>query len=256
MKISKHAWKPPTLALAAALAALAAVAPAASATVTADMSIGAELLDQPANQPWSVNLLLGVKLTDSTGNENLPVTERILLEFPKARINSQHFPQCKATDGEFTAKGETACSKASQIGAGVAHVRGISLPFVADLWLFNGKGTNDNREIVIFARERSLEVPVTLRGRLRKINRGAFGFEFDLTIPPAAIQLLSDQFVAIESFDVKVGKRIRKGGKLISYIDAPRKCIGDGWPFSFRNELRGGAVVTDRKRISCVIKAQ
>jgi citrate synthase len=27
--------------------------------------------------------------------------------------------------------------------------------------------------------------------------------------------------------------------RLISYIDAPRKCTGNGWPFTFRNELRG-----------------
>ena len=245
-----------TLAIVTALAALVAFAPAASAEVTSELSIGAELLDQPANQPWSVNLLLGAKLTESTGQENLPVTERILLEFPKAQINTQHFPSCRATDGKFAVLGEKACPKSSQIGAGVAHVRGISLPFVADLWLFNGKGTNNDREIIIFARERSLEVPVTLRGRLRKINRGDFGFEFDLTIPPAAIQLLSDQFVAIESFEVKVGKRIRKNGRLISYIDAPRKCTGDGWPFAFRNELRGGVVVNARTRISCIIKAQ
>ena len=248
-------WRRTCAALIVALAALAAAAPGASATVTGELSIGAELLDQPANQPWSVNLNLGVKLIDSTGQENLPVTERILLEFPKATVNGDKFPKCTASDGQLTVRGPSACPRASQIGAGVAHVRGISLPFTADIKLFNGRGTNKDREIVIYAKERTLEVVVILRGKLRQINRGDFGFQFDLTIPPNAIQLLSDQFVAIEDFDVKVGSRIRKNGRLISYIDAPRKCTGNGWPFTFRNELRGGAVVTDSKRISCVIKA-
>jgi hypothetical protein len=243
-------------ALGAALAVLALAAPSAPAVVTGDLSIGAELLDQPANQPWSVNLLLGVKLTDSTGQENLPVTERIFLEFPKAKVNGDKFPKCTASDGALTARGPSACPRDSLIGSGVAHVRGIALPFTADIKLFNGRGTNRDREIVIYAKERSLEVVVILRGKLRQISRGDFGFEFDLTIPPNAIQLLSDQFVAIEDFEVKVGKRIRRNGRLISYIDAPRRCVGDGWPFTFRNELRGGAVVTDRKRISCIIKAR
>lgn len=240
---------------AVALLALALTAPGASATVTGELSIGAELIDQPRSQPWSVNLKLGVKLTDSTGQENIPVTERILLEFPKATVNGDKFPKCTASDGQLTVRGAAACPRDSQIGGGVAHVRGLSLPFTADIKLFNGRGTNKDREIVIYAKERSLEVVVILRGKLRQINRGAFGFEFDLTIPPNAIQLLSDQFVAIEDFEVKVGKRIRRNGRLISYIDAPRKCTGNGWPFTFRNELRGGGVVTDSKRISCVIKA-
>ena len=202
-----------------------------------------------------MNLNLGVKLTDSTGQENMPVTERILLEFPKATVNGDKFPKCTASDGDAHRARPVGLPARLADRSGVAHVRGIALPFTADIKLFNGKGTNKDREIVIYAKERSLEVVVILRGKLRQINRGDFGFEFDLTIPPNAIQLLSDQFVAIEDFEVKVGKRIKRNGRLISYIDAPRKCTGNGWPFTFRNELRGGAVVTDSKRISCVIKA-
>ncbi len=231
--------------------------------MTADLDIGAELLDQPLNQGWALNLLLGAKMTESQGQEQMPVTERILIEFPKAKVNTHRFAQCRATDGQLQTQGYRACPSASQIGSGESHVRAIALPFTASLRIFNGRGTNNNRELIIYAFEPTTAVTVILRGRLRKINRGDFGFEFDLRIPPEGIQLLTDQFVSIEDFSVKVGKRIRKrvGKKrkrtqLISYIEAPRKCTGKGWPFKYRNFLKGGQVATDDKLIPCVIRAQ
>ena len=72
-------------------------------------------------------------------------------------------------------------------------------------------------------------------------------------MPP--IQILTDQFVSIVNFKAKVGKRIKKNGRTISYIEAPTKCTGEGWPFTYRNELRDGTVATDKALIPCVIRA-
>ena len=108
--------------------------------------------------------------------------------------------------------------------------------------------------MIIWAIEPTTQVTVVLRGTLRKVNKGQFGFEFTLNVPP--IQILSDQFVSIVNFKAKVGKRIKKNGRLISYIEAPRKCTGEGWPFTYRNELTDGSVSTDNALIPCVIRAQ
>lgn len=239
--------------LAAALVAAALAAPAAQATVTNELDVGAELLDQPKGQPWAVNLLLGAKVVESTGPENLPITKRFTFLFPKAAVHTDAFPGCTAKDGDLLTKGPSACPSGSRIGEGTAKVRAISLPFDATVILFNGKGTNNKREVIIYANATAVDVTVILRGTLSKINQGNFGFKFDLPIPP--IQVLQNQFVAIEGFNVKVGKRTTKRGKRISYIDAPTKCTGGGWPFSFRDELEGGIVATDTATISCVIKA-
>ena len=239
--------------VAAAALGIAIAAPAAHATVSNTLNIGAQLLDQPKGQPWAVNLLLGAQVIESTGQENLPITTKFVFQFPRANVNPDKFPVCKATDGDFVKQGPNACSSGSIIGKGTADARALSLPIPADVTLYNGKGTKNNRELVLYAYAPSVGVKVILRGHLRKINRGNFGYEFELPIPP--IEVLQGQLVSIEGFQITVGKRIRKGGKLISFIDAPQKCSGAGWPFTFRDELQGGVVATANATISCVIKA-
>ena len=229
-------------------------ATSASASVTNQLDIGAQLLDQPKGQPWAVNLLLGAKVVESSGQENLPITEKFTFQFPKANVNSSDFKTCNATDGNLLSKGPSACPAASQIGGGTADVRAISLPFAATVKLFNGKGNNRKRELILYANATQVDVTIVLRGSLEKINNGNFGYRFTLPIPP--IQVLSDQFVAIEGFNISVGKRITKHGRKISFIDAPTKCGGAGWPFTFRDELKGGIVANASAAISCTIKAQ
>jgi hypothetical protein len=244
-----------TAGVAAALTCCAAaVPPAAPASVSAKLEIAAELVNQPVGRPWSVNLLVGAVMTESTGEEFMPITTALIFQFPHATLNADKFPTCKATDGQLLTRGYQACPSGSQIGSGTAHVRAIALPFDATFRIFNGKGTNAKRELIIWAIEPTTQVTVVLRGTLRKINRGQFGFEFNLKVPP--IQILTDQFVAIVNFKAKVGKRIKKNGRTISYIEAPTKCTGEGWPFTYRNELRDGSVATDQTLIPCVLRAR
>ncbi len=239
--------------LAAMTAVLAFTAPAAHATVSAELSAGAVLLEQPTGSPWALDLLLGAKVIESTGQENLPITEKFTFQFPKAKVNADQFPVCKATDGDLISKGPRACPASTKIGGGTASVRAISLPFPADVTLFNGKGTKSRREIILWANATTVDVTVVLRGTLSKISNGNYGFRLELPVPE--IKVLDGQFVAIEGFDVRVGKHIKKGRKKISYLEAPTKCAGAGWPFTFRADLRGGAFGSDQKTISCTIRA-
>jgi len=252
--MTPHIRKLSVAVAAAALLGAALAAPAAQASVTDQLDVGAQLLDQPKGQPWAVNLLLGAKVIESTGQENLPITKKFSFQFPKATVNSSAFATCNATDGNLLSRGPSACPASSQIGAGTAAVRAISLPFDATVKLFNGKGTDKQRELILYANAKTVDVTVILRGTLTKVSNGNYGYTFDLPIPP--IQVLSDQFAAIEAFNITVGKRIRKNGKLISFIDAPTKCSGAGWPFTFRDELDGGVVANAAATISCIIKAQ
>ena len=82
----------------AMLSAAAIAAPVAHATVTNQLDVGAQLLDQPKGQPWAVNLLLGASVVESTGQENLPITTKFSFQFPKAQVNTTKFGVCNATE--------------------------------------------------------------------------------------------------------------------------------------------------------------
>jgi hypothetical protein len=239
--------------LVAALGACALAAPAAFGAASAELKIGAELLDQPKGQPWAVNLNLGAQIVESTGPENLPITTRLFFQFPKATVNSDKFPVCRATDAQLTLRGASACPSNTLIGEGTANVRAISLPFDATVKIFNGPGTRNKRTIIIFGSATTVDVQVPLRATLQKVNKGNVGWEVSLPFPE--IQVLQGELVSVESFNVKIGKRIRKGGKRISYIEAPTSCPSGGWPFLFRDELRGGDAPISRKVIPCTLLA-
>jgi ribosomal protein L37E len=64
--------------------------------------------------------------------------------------------------------------------------------------------------------------------------------------------VLPGQSAALEAFDVTVGRRAGR----VSYIEAPTRCSGPGWPFSLRADLEGGLSATDTRTISCRIRAQ
>jgi hypothetical protein len=200
-----------------------------------------------------VNLNLGAEIVESTGPENLPITTRLFFQFPKANINADKFPVCRATDAQLTLRGAAACPSSTLIGQGTANVRAISLPFDATVKLFNGPGTKNQRTIIVFGSATTVDVQVPLRVTLKKINKGNYGWEASMPFPE--IKVLEGELVSVESFNVKIGKRIRKGGKSISYIDAPTKCPRGGWPFFFRDELRGGDAPTSTKVIPCNLQA-
>ncbi len=87
-----------------------------------------------------------------------------------------------------------------------------------------------------------------------KISSGNYGFRFELPIPE--IPVLAGELVSIQGFDVTVGKRIVRGGRKISYLEAPTRCPDPGWPFSFRDELKNGEAPSSSKLISCLITAR
>jgi hypothetical protein len=241
---------------AAMLVVVAVAAPAAHATVAGQLNVGATLLDQPKGQPWAVNLVLGADLTQDA-DPSLPVTQitkDITFQFPKATVNGSLFKTCAATETDFIKKAQGACPAASIIGTGTAVVDAIGLPFNAKLWIYNGTGTDAARKILLFAQvtDPGIEVNLPLSGTLKRTS-GQFGFKLDLPIPD--IQVVGDQFAAIKSFSVVVGKRTTKGGKKVSFIDAPTSCPSGGWPFSMAVTFKDGSTTSDRRAINCTLKA-
>lgn len=241
---------------AVALVVAAAAAPAAHATVAGELKVGATLLDQPKGQPWAVNLVLGADLTQDA-NPSLPVdqiTKDITFQFPKATVHGSLFKTCAATEADFIKRAEGACPSASIIGTGTAIVDAIGLPFNARLWIYNGTGTDAARKILLFAHvtDPGIEVNLPLGGTLKRTS-GAFGFKLDLPIPD--IQVVGDQFAAIKSFNVVVGRRGRKGGKKVSFIDAPTACPSGGWPFTMGVTFKDGSSTSDRRAINCTLMA-
>src|SRR4051812_44615673 len=88
--------------------------PVASAAVSAHLDVAAELVDQPVGRPWAVNLLLGAEMTESAGEEFIPVTKQLFFQFPHATLNAGRFPVCRATDGQLLARGHFACPSGAQ----------------------------------------------------------------------------------------------------------------------------------------------
>ena len=137
---------------------------------------------------------------------------------------------------------------------GTAVVDAIGLPFNAKLWIYNGTGTDAARKILLFAHvtDPGVEVNLPLGGTLKRTS-GQYGFKLDLPIPD--IEVVSGQFAAIKSFNVVVGKRTRKGGKKVSFIDAPTSCPSGGWPFSMAVTFKDGGTASDRRAINCTLMA-
>ncbi len=242
--------------LVAMLVTTAIAAPAAHATVAGELKVGATLLDQPKGQPWAVNLVLGADLIQDA-DPSLPVskiTKDITFQFPKATVNGSLFKTCAAKETDFIRSGQRACPAASIIGTGTAVVDAVGLPFNAKLWIYNGTGTDAARKILLFAQvtDPGVEVNLPLGGTLKRTS-GQFGFKLDLPIPD--IQVVGDQFAAIKSFNVVVGRRARKGGKRVSFIDAPTACPSGGWPFTMALRFSDGSTTSDRRAINCTLMA-
>ncbi len=60
--------------------------------------------------------------------------------------------------------------------------------------------------------------------------------------------------MAINSFNVNVGGRVRNHGKKVSYIDAPTKCPSGGWPFTGTFTFGDGSLPTLSSHLDCTLK--
>jgi hypothetical protein len=243
--------RPITGAAAAAVAALAVAAPAQAAH-TQNLVFGATLLDQPKGQAWAVNLNVNATLGTDDGSLAAPL-RHVRLQFPAgAKLNADKFPTCAPK----TFAASLNCPKASMLGNGLAKVdaRPLLNNVDAQLKLFNGKGTAKKRTLVLTAstEDSGIEINLLLPGSLTKVG-GRYSYQFDLDIPEI-IAVGGAPPVAINSFNVNVGGRVKKHGKKLSYIDAPTKCPSGGWPFTGQFTFGDGALPTLSSHLDCTLK--
>jgi hypothetical protein len=240
-----------TGAAAAAVAVLAVAAPAQAAH-TQNLVFGATLLDQPKGQPWAVNLNVNATLGTTDGDLAAPL-RHVRLQFPAgAKVNADKFPTCAPK----TFADSLRCPKASMLGDGLAKVdaRPLLSNVDAQLKLFNGKGNAQKRALILTAstEDSGIEINLLLPGTLTRIG-GRYSYQFDLDIPEI-VAVSGAPPVAINSFNVDVGGRVKKHGKKISYIDAPTKCPSGGWPFTGTFTFGDGALPALSSHLDCTLK--
>jgi hypothetical protein len=244
-----------TVAAAAALAALAVAGPAQAqqqSKHTQNLVFSATLLDQPKGQPWAVNLNVNATLGTRDGLIAAPL-RHVTLQFPAgARLNADKFPTCTPK----TFADSLRCAKGSKLGNGLAKVdaRPLLSNVDAQLKLYNGKGTATKRALYLTAstEDAGIEINLLLPGTLTKIG-GRYSYQFDLDIPEI-VAVSGAPPVAINTFQVDVGGRIRKKGKKLSYIDAPTKCPAGGWPFTGRFTFADEQLPTLASHLDCTLR--
>ena len=234
----------------AALGAALLTPAAAQAALSTDLDVGVRLIEQPASQPWEVDLLLGAAL--KLGGETLAPTTNLAFRFPKATVNpGAAAATCTAKTGTVGRLNVTVCPAGSKIGTGTANVKVGEETIPARLTFYRGPGTAKKLAIYIKAEGgAALGITVTLKGTLQRISEGSFGYRFDLPVPKIPVGTAA--VVRLMDFQVDVGTR---GGKRPPFIQAPRSCPRGGFPFTIAWTVEGGKTVTDRKAISCVISA-
>ena len=240
------------LAVAASAVAVAVPTAGASTQIEAKLTVGAILVEQPNGQPWAIDLHLKAELNDLVDNAELAQSKEYDFKFPNAKLNASKFPVCTANEAAFKSKNEAACPAATQIGGGKANAFGIGIQFDnVPVFMFNSTGTDSNRKIIIFSRlkKAAIDVPVFFISTVKKTSSG-----FDVAAPIPDIELAQNEFAVVQNFDVTIGKHIKKGGKKISYIEAPQICkSGVGFPFQMSARFANGVTVTDKKTINCEI---
>jgi hypothetical protein len=240
-------------AVTAAVAVSAAVAvPALAADHTQELSVGAELVRQPKNKPWEVNLLLGATLDLSDGGTPEPVRNMKFSFTNGAKVNSDAFKIC--TEQTLRDRGPSACPAGSLLGTGTAIAEALNLVIHANIRVYNGPGTVNNRTLIVWAK--AIEIPtivLTLPGKLTKTS-GKYGWVLDLPIPRIPT-IGPDNDASVTAFQVKVGGYGKKKGKKVPFIEAPTKCNKPGWPFAADFNYADGASGRAVALMDCTIRA-
>jgi hypothetical protein len=245
-------YRRPALAAALTLALAALAAPGqALANPTSGLDMAATLLDQPAGQPWAVDLTLGAHFGTDDGSIP-PILNNMSFKFPHAKVNGSAFPTC--TLAKLKAKGPTGCPSGSMIGSGRAVVDAIGLKIGATVKAFNGPGTDSKRQELVYAKaDPGIDVTLYFAGVLKKIS-GQYGYQLDIPVPPIET-IPGAPNASVDSFNVAVGGRTKKHGKKVSYIDAPTVCPSAGLPFFGTFSFGDGSSSTASSKISCTLKA-
>jgi hypothetical protein len=242
-------------ALALALLAGALAAPAgALADQTSTLVAGATLLDQPKGRPWALGLDVTATIATADGSQPSQL-RRLVIKFPRATVNAGEFATCKLAKLQAR-KGPDGCPAGSHLGDGDAQVMAHPLfvdPIPATIDVFNGEAKSGGRQILFLARTGGgVDVQLVFAGLLKKATGGKFGFTLDMPLPRIpTIQGVAD--ASVVGFKVHVQARRTKGGRRISFIEAPTSCPTGGLPFLGTFSFADGSTGTSASRISCTL---
>ena len=245
-------------ALALAIAAGALAAPAgAPAAQTSTLSAGATLLDQPKGRPWAIGLDVKAAIATADGSQPSQL-QKLQVKFPHATVNWNDFGSCQLSRLEAR-KGVDGCPAGARIGKGDAQVMARPLfddPIPATIDVFNGQAKNGGRQILFLARTTNgLDVQLVFAGVLKKASGGPYGFTLDVPLPRIpTIPGVAD--ASVVGFTVHVEARKRKGGRKISFIEAPTSCPKGGLPFLGTFSFADGSTGTSSSKISCTLTSQ
>jgi hypothetical protein len=239
-------------AVAAAAAVAAVAAPVAGAEITHQLDVAAELVRQPPGRPWEVNLLLGSTIDETSGEQPAPVNNMKFQFTRGAKVNSDAFKTCTVETLRKT--GPSACPAGSLLGTGAAKAEALTLLLDADLRVYNGPGTVNDRQLIVWAKVRQIPtIVLVFPGKLKK-TAGRYGWTLDLPIPPIPT-VGEGNDASVTGFAVKVGGYGRKNGRKVPFIEAPTSCTRPGWPFAAQFSYAGGATSSATALMDCTIRA-
>jgi hypothetical protein len=203
-----------------------------------------------AGKPTSFDVAYATSLTaDDPGykvkGQPPPPTSLTLQIVKGGQYNGKYFPKCNLA--KLQTQGPSGCPGKSKIGTGIGI--GSAKPIVAQpvsgkLTIFNG-GAN---KIYVFVLP-DLGPTFVVVGTIKKTS-GKFGYSLTFKIPPIKT-LPSAPDAAVISVNTKTPvKTIRKGGKKIGYVVAPKKCKGS-WPYQGTFTFTDGQSVTVKGKTKC-----
>jgi hypothetical protein len=203
-----------------------------------------------AGKPTSFDVKYGTQLTaDDPGykvkGQPPPPTALTLRIVKGGKYNGKFFAKCNLA--KLQTQGPKGCPSKSKIGSGIGI--GSAKPIVTQdvrgkLTIFNG-GAN---KIYVFVLP-DLGPTFVVVGTLKKTS-GKFGYDLTFKIPPIKT-LPSAPDAAVISVDTKTPiKTIKKAGKKIGYVVAPKKCKGT-WPYEGTFTFTDGQSVTVKGTTKC-----
>lgn len=167
-----------------------------------------------------------------------PIMNRIVIKLNSGgQYNGSKFPKC--TLSVLQSKGPSGCPGGSKIGSGngVGYARPVVTdPVKAKLTIFNGGST-----ILVFVLPDLGPTFVTV-GKIIHKKDGPYDYTLDFKIPPIKT-LPSAPDASVGTVDTNTPKKtIKKGGRTISLIVAPKKCKGT-WKAEGNFYFADGSVV-------------
>ncbi|HEX8073868.1 MAG TPA: hypothetical protein VF545_02700 [Thermoleophilaceae bacterium] len=223
------------------------------------MNFATSATGTPTTKP---NSATGLYLTEdssdpanSANNEQPRQDDKVTFGLPSGTaLNKNAAAKCGASDQDFSQKGESACSKKSNVGSGNAKIR-LRIPdsndIPASVTLFNGKG----KTLITYVNPQGAQ-PIVLRstvnGKLGKNQTIVVPIPISCVLgsPPNCDPNAGDARISHLDLTIKrVVRKKKKNGKTIKIplIKTPKKCpASKTWTFTVAFHARDNSV-TDNK---------